>query len=185
MKLKELSLIICQANLKDSLGLSPLSCGIAETTNRLLLTKSRNCFFTFNPFLIENVTKSEVLLLATAEFYLKKKINCFRNPYVGVKTFLHYQGCAVLIYPASRVASAALKRWNLFCFIVGLVNKFLSASYWIPLSRLTYSAYLLHPIVMNVYFGSFQHTTEYTDKIFVSSFNIFSLRQYLVLMLLL
>ncbi|XP_073233069.1 nose resistant to fluoxetine protein 6-like [Porites lutea] len=51
-----------------------------------------------------------------------------------------------------------------------LVNKFLSASYWIPLSRLTYSAYLLHPIVMNVYFGSFQHTTEYTDKIFALYF---------------
>lgn len=51
-----------------------------------------------------------------------------------------------------------------------LVNKFLSASYWIPLSRLTYSAYLLHPIVMNVYFGSFQHTTEYTDKIFAFYF---------------
>lgn len=47
-----------------------------------------------------------------------------------------------------------------------LVNKFLSASYWIPLSRLTYSAYLLHPIVLAVYFGSFQHTTEYSDKNF-------------------
>ncbi|XP_068723591.1 nose resistant to fluoxetine protein 6-like [Montipora capricornis] len=46
-----------------------------------------------------------------------------------------------------------------------LVNKFLSASYWIPLSRLTYSAYLLHLMVLGAYFGSFQHTTEYTDKI--------------------
>ncbi|CAH3041576.1 unnamed protein product, partial [Pocillopora meandrina] len=45
-----------------------------------------------------------------------------------------------------------------------LVNKFLSASYWIPLSRLTYGAYLLHAIVLIVYFGSLQHTTEYSDK---------------------
>ncbi|KAJ7365133.1 hypothetical protein OS493_007782 [Desmophyllum pertusum] len=37
-----------------------------------------------------------------------------------------------------------------------LVNKFLSASYWIPLSRLTYSAYLVHPLVLGAYFGSFQ-----------------------------
>ncbi|XP_068725527.1 nose resistant to fluoxetine protein 6-like [Montipora capricornis] len=46
-----------------------------------------------------------------------------------------------------------------------LVNKFLSASYWIPLSRLTYSAYLLHPMVLGAYFGSFQHTVEYTDML--------------------
>ena len=54
-------------------------------------------------------------------------------------------------------------------FIVGLVNKFLSASYWIPLSRLTYSAYLLHPLVLGSYFGSFQHTIVYSDKNFVST----------------
>ncbi|KAL9976327.1 hypothetical protein ACROYT_G013617 [Oculina patagonica] len=47
-----------------------------------------------------------------------------------------------------------------------LVNKFLSASYWIPLSRLTYSAYLLHPIVLGSYFGSFKQTVEYSDKNF-------------------
>jgi len=51
-----------------------------------------------------------------------------------------------------------------------LVNKLLSASFWIPLSRLTYSAYLLHPIVLGAYFGSFQHTVEYTDKLFAFYF---------------
>lgn len=58
-----------------------------------------------------------------------------------------------------------------FFFIAGLVNKFLSASYWIPLSRLTYSAYLLHPIVLGSYFGSFEQTIEYSDKNFVSLVN--------------
>lgn len=51
-----------------------------------------------------------------------------------------------------------------------LVNKILSASYWIPLSRLTYSAYLVHPIVLGVYFGSFRNTAEYTDMFFAFYF---------------
>ncbi|XP_029182927.2 nose resistant to fluoxetine protein 6-like [Acropora millepora] len=51
-----------------------------------------------------------------------------------------------------------------------LVNKFLSASYWIPLSRLTYSAYLMHPIVLIVYFGSTHNTTEYSDMLFAFYF---------------
>lgn len=51
-----------------------------------------------------------------------------------------------------------------------LVNKFLSASYWIPLSRLTYSAYLMHPIVLIVYFGSTRNTTEYSDMLFAFYF---------------
>ncbi|XP_074616380.1 nose resistant to fluoxetine protein 6-like [Acropora palmata] len=46
-----------------------------------------------------------------------------------------------------------------------LVDKLLSASYWIPLSRMTYSAYLVHPMVLGIYFGSFQHTVEYTDRL--------------------
>ena len=58
---------------------------------------------------------------------------------------------------------------SFFFLVLGLVNKFLSASYWIPLSRLTYSAYLLHPLVLTSYFGSFQHTVEYSDKNFVST----------------
>ena len=52
--------------------------------------------------------------------------------------------------------------------IVGLINSLLSARFWIPLSRLTYSAYLLHPIVLSAVFGSFQHTAAYTTQLFVS-----------------
>ena len=35
---------------------------------------------------------------------------------------------------------------------IGLVQKFLSARFWIPLSRLTYSVYLIHLIVLPVIF---------------------------------
>lgn len=165
MKFKKLSLVICQANRKDPLGLS-----------RLIdfSWRSQEIVFYLWPFLDSECYKKCRFAVSDRWILPEKKINCFRNPHLGA---LPRVCCAY--------RKAALKRLNLFCFIVGLVNKFLSASYWIPLSRLTYSAYLLHPIVMNVYFGSFQHTTEYTDKIFVSSFNISSLCQYLLLMLLL
>lgn len=45
----------------------------------------------------------------------------------------------------------------------GLVDKILSASFWIPLSRLTYTAYLVHPIVLFVFFGSFETVLAYSD----------------------
>ena len=43
------------------------------------------------------------------------------------------------------------------CF-VGIVNDILSWPAWFPLSRLTYSAYLLHPVLLLVYIGSMRET---------------------------
>ena len=48
------------------------------------------------------------------------------------------------------------------------MNKLLSASFWIPLSRLTYSAYLVHLIVISVFFGSFETVIAYSDVHIVS-----------------
>lgn len=56
-----------------------------------------------------------------------------------------------------------------FCF-EGLVNKILSAHFWIPLSRLTYCAYLLHPIALITLFGSFETVRAYSDVHVVSKF---------------
>ena len=44
-----------------------------------------------------------------------------------------------------------------------IVNDFLSMKVWIPLSRLTYTAYLVHPIVLTVIFTSTRDTFTYTD----------------------
>ena len=43
------------------------------------------------------------------------------------------------------------------------VNSFLSMKLWIPLSRLTYTAYLVHPIVLTVIFASLREPFTYTD----------------------
>ena len=51
----------------------------------------------------------------------------------------------------------------------GLVNEILSAGFWIPLSRLTYCAYLVHPIVIMVLYGSFETVQAYSDVYFVSN----------------
>jgi len=56
-----------------------------------------------------------------------------------------------------------------FCF-QGLVNKILSAHFWIPLSRLTYCAYLVHPIALITLLGSFETVRAYSDVHVVSKF---------------
>ena len=45
----------------------------------------------------------------------------------------------------------------------GPINSFLSMPFWVPLSRLTFNAYLTHPIVMIAIFGSERDTMYYTD----------------------
>ena len=45
----------------------------------------------------------------------------------------------------------------------GWVNKFLSWGFWVPLSRLTFMAYLVHPIVLNSVHGSMRAPLHYND----------------------
>ena len=44
-----------------------------------------------------------------------------------------------------------------------LVNSFLSAKFWLPLSRLTFAAYLVHPIVIDVVRHQLREPLHYTD----------------------
>ena len=45
----------------------------------------------------------------------------------------------------------------------GVVNSFLSMNFWVPLSRLTFNAYLVHPIILTVIFSSVREPLHYTD----------------------
>ncbi len=45
----------------------------------------------------------------------------------------------------------------------GVINSFLSMKLWIPLSRLTFNAYLVHEIVLTVIFGNLRTPFYYTD----------------------
>ena len=51
----------------------------------------------------------------------------------------------------------------------GLVNRILSARFWIPLSRLTYCAYLVHIIVLLNLYARFESVWFYSDAYMVSS----------------
>lgn len=43
------------------------------------------------------------------------------------------------------------------------INAFLSMSFWVPLSRLTYTAYLIHPIILTVIFTTLREPFTYSD----------------------
>ena len=45
----------------------------------------------------------------------------------------------------------------------GVINRFLSLPFWVPLSRLTFNAYLVHEVVLVVIFGDLRDTIFYTD----------------------
>ena len=46
------------------------------------------------------------------------------------------------------------------------INSFLSMKIWTPLSRMTFNAYLLHPVVLTVVYGQLQRAVHYTDITF-------------------
>ena len=52
----------------------------------------------------------------------------------------------------------------------GVINKFLSWSFWIPLSHLNYSAYLFHPMVITVMYSTVRFRFIYTDWLLIILF---------------
>ncbi|XP_058971592.2 nose resistant to fluoxetine protein 6-like [Pocillopora verrucosa] len=80
--------------------------------------------------------------------------------------------------PTQEIAYGILKRfawslaiaWVIFACqsgLGGLVNRILSARFWIPLSRLTYCAYLVHVIVLQNLYARFESVWFYTDSYMV------------------
>ena len=52
----------------------------------------------------------------------------------------------------------------------GIINSFLSWRFWVPLSRLTFMAYLTHPIVFDLMYGTMRFQFIYTDWILLLLF---------------
>ena len=52
----------------------------------------------------------------------------------------------------------------------GIINKCLSWSFWIPLSRLTFMAYLSHPIVLTLMYATMRFRFFYTDWLLIVLF---------------
>ena len=97
---------------------------------------------------------------------------------------LHYfQHNCKLLYKAllSKLIDSKINTTHLSLlsfYFVGLVDKILSAHFWIPLSRLTYCAYLVHPIAILTFVQSFETVHAYSDVHIVSNTSILSLSSY-------
>jgi peptidoglycan/LPS O-acetylase OafA/YrhL len=85
---------------------------------------------------------------------------------------------ASLYNALSRTSWALGLAWVIFACTAGcggIVSNFLSSSFWVPLSRLTYTAYLIHPIFLLFCYRSLQSGLIFAQKyelVFVGS-NVF------------
>lgn len=53
----------------------------------------------------------------------------------------------------------------------GLIYNFLTWSGWLPISRLTYSAFLFHPLIIWLHFGTIEHRLSYNHLEFIRMFS--------------
>lgn len=77
---------------------------------------------------------------------------------------------AALYSATSRIVWSLSLAWITFASITGygwVFNSFLSCKIWIPLSRLSYCAYLIHPIVIALFYGSRTNAFQYSDYLMV------------------
>ena len=58
------------------------------------------------------------------------------------------------------------------------INSFLSMKFWTPLARMTFNAYLVHPIVVVVIYGQLQTPVHYTDITIVCYYIAFIVLSY-------
>jgi peptidoglycan/LPS O-acetylase OafA/YrhL len=56
---------------------------------------------------------------------------------------------------------------EIYVYILGIINYILSWKLWIPLSRLCYTAYLIHQIVILYFYSTLEHTIHVNDQIMV------------------
>lgn len=75
---------------------------------------------------------------------------------------------AALYSATSRTAYAVSLAWVTYSCAAGqggFISKILSMKVWMPISRLTYSAYLVHPVVMAWFYGSRQTTFDFSHSL--------------------
>lgn len=88
------------------------------------------------------------------------------------------QGDIPSVQVAAAYSASSRIIWSLgLCWITfvslhnygGLVSAFLSLKVWAPLSRLTYCAYLVHPIIIAIFYGSRHQNFDYSFYLIVSA----------------
>ncbi|KAL3870249.1 hypothetical protein ACJMK2_038326 [Sinanodonta woodiana] len=75
-------------------------------------------------------------------------------------------GVSALYLSTARSAWSLALAWVIFACATGnggFINTLLSWNVFVPLGRLTYCAYLIHPVVMYLYYGSLRNTIIFND----------------------
>ncbi|XP_033118021.1 nose resistant to fluoxetine protein 6-like [Anneissia japonica] len=83
------------------------------------------------------------------------------------------EGASVVYITLSRFSWAVALAWVAFACVTGYggpVNSLLSWSVWIPLARISYCAYLLHPIIMFVFYYSLPTLIYFSDFLLIYFF---------------
>lgn len=96
----------------------------------------------------------------------------FKGPYkmVGALSILHALfarplwslSLASILFIILQIRSKFVSKNNL---VYKMIHFFLSSKLWLPLSRLTYSAYLFHPLVMAIFYGSRKETFKFSHSL--------------------
>lgn len=88
------------------------------------------------------------------------------GPYTKDDSHIFTTGASTAYYTLFRTGWGIAVCWIIFACATGnggVVNDILSWSPFVPLGRLTYCAYLLHPFVMLIYYENRMHALYFTD----------------------
>lgn len=82
---------------------------------------------------------------------------------------------SLIIIPHQKAFYRCCKHFifNICCLnFIGVINSLLSWKAFTPLSRLTYTAYLLHPIVIQIFYSSFETPLHFSNISIVSRYSL-------------
>ncbi|XP_078603333.1 O-acyltransferase like protein-like [Branchiostoma floridae x Branchiostoma japonicum] len=91
-----------------------------------------------------------------------------------MRTFMNPDVPVWIRMPVERLLFSATICWLIFACCVGyggIISEFLSWNIWLPLSRLSYVAYLIHPLVLYAFYGHYMQM----GPLFYSGFTWFIL----------
>lgn len=99
----------------------------------------------------------------------------FVSTYLLLSTFLFCSFVCEFTLSVARSSTVPFPFLSLSLPSPGYANSILSAKLWIPLSRLTYGAYLLHPVLLTTMYLNLDTAVYYTDTTMVRFVHMYRL----------
>jgi peptidoglycan/LPS O-acetylase OafA/YrhL len=108
-------------------------------------------------------------------------LTCIYDTYYWIYGAPYNRWVSALLYPTTRIIwslSIATLIWMCITGNAGFINKFLSWKAFIPLSRLTFSVYLIHVWIVWIYWGSRRDLVDMNNISILSLFSSVLLMSY-------